>query len=97
MKIQGVINMVNKEDFFTYMSALYEEEYNDTEAYKTLKQVIRLKDKTQIKELQSLLKMNRRQRLLYRHALAANGKELTPRQLDQYLSTIEYALKNMEE
>jgi len=88
--------MVNKQDFFTYMSALYEEDYNDTEAYKTLKQVIRLKDKTQLKELKSLIGMDRRERLAYRHALAANGKELTPRQLDQYLSTIDYALKNMD-
>lgn len=88
--------MVNKQDFFTYMSMLYEEDYQDTEAYKTLKQVLRIKDKSQLKELQELTNMDKSRRLLYRHALASNGKELTPRQLDQYISMIEYALKNME-
>lgn len=88
--------MVNKQDFFTYMSALYEENYNDPEAYKTLKQVLKIKDKTQLKELKSLVGMDKYERLAYRHALAANGKEFTPRQIDQYLSMIQYALKNME-
>lgn len=88
--------MVNKQDFFTYMSMLYEEDYQDSDAYKTLKQVLRIKDKSQLQELKDLTKMDKAKRLLYRHALAANGKELTPRQLDQYLSMIEYALRNME-
>lgn len=88
--------MVNKQDFFTYMSMLYEEDYQDSDAYKTLKQVLRIKDKTQLEELKDLVKMDRPKRLLYRHALASNGKELTPRQLDQYLSMIDYALRNME-
>lgn len=88
--------MVNKQDFFTYMSELYEEDFNDVDAYKTLKQVIRIKNEDQIRELKSLSKMNPKQRLLYRHALAANGKELTPRQVDQYISTVEYALSNMD-
>jgi hypothetical protein len=88
--------MVNKQDFFTYMSELYEEDYQDSDAYKTLKQVLRIKDKTQLNELKGLLNMDKSKRLLYRHALASNGKELTPKQLDQYLSMIEYALRNME-
>ena len=88
--------MVNKQDFFTYMSMLYEEDYKDSDAYKTLKQVLRIKDKAQLQDLKELLDMDKSKRLLYRHALAANGKELTPKQLDQYLSMIEYALRNME-
>lgn len=87
--------MVNKKDFFTYMSGLYEEEYSDTETYKTLKSIIKIKDNQQIEELKNLVLMNPRQRLLYRNALAANGKELTPRQVDQYLSMVEYALSHM--
>lgn len=88
--------MVNKQDFFTYMSMLYEEDYKDSDAYKTLKQVLRIKDQSQLRELKELLDFDKSKRLLYRHALAANGKELTPRQLDQYISVIEYALRNME-
>jgi len=88
--------MINKQDFFTYMSVLYEEDYQDADAYKTLKQVLRIKDKSQIKELKDLINMDKSKRLLYRHALAANGKELTPRQVDQYISIIEYALKHIE-
>jgi hypothetical protein len=92
----GATKMVNKKDFFDYMSAVYNEEYSNIDTYRTLKKIIKLKDESQIDELKSLVLMNNRQRLLYRHAMAANGKELTPRQLDQYLTMIEYALTNME-
>lgn len=88
--------MVTKKEFFTHMSELYDEDYNDQELYKTFKSLVKIKDRGQIRELQDLTKMNAKERLLYRHALATNGKELTPRQVDQYISTIEFALANME-
>jgi hypothetical protein len=88
--------MVNKKDFFAYMSELYDEEYSDNDSYKALKSIIKVKDSSQIEELKSLVSMNTKDRLLYRYALASNGKELTPRQVDQYLSMVEYALINME-
>lgn len=88
--------MVTKQEFFAYMSALYDEDYDDTEAYKTFKSIVKLKDEKKIKELKAIVNMTKAQRLLYRHSLAANGKELTPTQLDQYISTIDYALSNID-
>lgn len=88
--------MINKKDFFAYMSELYEEDYDDNDSYKTLKSIVKVKDSEQIEELKNLVLMDNKERLLYRYALASNGKEFTPRQVDQYLSIVEYALSNME-
>lgn len=88
--------MKTKLEFFSYMSELFQEEYSDNEGYKTYKEILSLNNKGQIKEMKKLIVMDQRERLLYRHALASNGKELTPRQLDQYLTIIEYALDNRE-
>lgn len=89
--------MITKKEFFQHMSEMYEEDYQDNEGYRTFKEVVTLKNKSHLKEMQELVKMDKRHRLAYRHALAANGKELTPRQLDQYLSAIEYALSSRED
>lgn len=88
--------MITKKEFFLYMSELYEEPYTDSEAYRAYKEIINCTDKSKLRELRPLPKMKTKERLAYRHALAANGKELTPRQLDQYLSMIELALSNVE-
>lgn len=88
--------MVNKREFFEHMSELYDEDYRDDDTYKTLKKIIKVKDEEKLKELKNITVMNKRERLAYRYALAANGKELTPRQVDQYITMIEYALSNME-
>lgn len=87
--------MITKREFFLYMSELYDESYDDTETYKAYKEIVNCKNKSQLDELRDLPKMNNRQKLAYRHALATNGKELTPRQLDQYLTMIELALSDM--
>lgn len=88
--------MINKKDFFAHMSELYDEDYSDTDSYKTLKTIVKIKNETQIKELRELLDMDTDERLAYRHSLAAHGRELTPKQVDQYLSMIEYALSHMD-
>lgn len=88
--------MINKRDFFAHMSEVYEEDYNDNDTYKTLKSIIKVKDDEKLKELRNITNLNTKERLAYRHAMAANGKELTPRQVDQYITMIEYALSNME-
>lgn len=88
--------MVNKRDFFAHMSEVYDEDYKDDDTYKTLKSIMRTTDNSKITELRELILMNKKERLAYRRALAANGKELTPRQVDQYITMIEYALSNME-
>lgn len=88
--------MTTKQEFFHHMSELFEEVYDDPNGYKTYKEVSSLKNKSQIKEMKALTKMGTEQRLLYRHSLASNGRELTPRQLDQYLAIIDYALEHKE-
>jgi hypothetical protein len=88
--------MITKQEFFLHMTELFEEDYTDTEGYRTFKEISNLKNKTQIKEMRELTEMDRKTRLAYRHALAANGKELTPKQLDQYLTIIQYALDRRE-
>ena len=43
--------------------------------------------------LQMLLTLDESQRLLWRTALAESGYEMTPRQVDQYISIVELALE----
>jgi hypothetical protein len=88
--------MVTKKEFSDYMTEMYgDEDYTDL--YKSFKTFSKIKDRGQIRELKDLVKMSPQRRLVYRHALAANGKELTPKQVDQYLGTIEYALLQIDE
>jgi len=88
--------MVNKKEFFQYMSDLYSEEYKDNEGYKTLKKILKITDLDKILELEEITEFNKDQRLVYRENLANNGKELTPFQVDQYISIIDYALSHMD-
>lgn len=89
--------MINKKDFFQYMSELYEEDYKDNDTYRTLKKILKVTNEEELDDLKDITQLNPgKERLAYRHSLAANGKELTPRQLDQYISMIEYALEHME-
>ena len=88
--------MVNKRDFFAYISEIYDEDYKYDDPYKTLTRIIIVTDEEKLHALKHITVMDKRQRLAYRHAMAANGKELTPRQVDQYITMIEYALSNME-
>jgi hypothetical protein len=88
--------MVNKREFFAYMSEIYDEDYKDNDTYRTLKKILKVQDEEKIQEFKNITNLNKKQRLAYRHALAANGKELTPHQVDQYISMIEYALSLKE-
>lgn len=88
--------MITKKEFFTFMSEVYEDETIEDELYKSFKALTKVTDPRQIKELKNLVKMNSKERLIYRYSLAANGKEYTPRQVDQYLTMIEFALDNLD-
>lgn len=88
--------MINKREFFAHMSEIYEEDFNDDDVYRTLRKIIKVTDEEKLQELKNITTMNKRERLAYRYAMAANGKELTPRQVDQYITMIEYALSHME-
>lgn len=85
--------MLSKREFFLYMSTLYEEDLKDEESYRVFKQIVKMTDQDQLLEMKEITMFTKRQKVAYRNALAANGKELTPRQLDQYISMIELALE----
>lgn len=86
--------MVTKQQFFDHMTDLYGEDI-EKNLYPTFKKMMKITNKSAIRELQELITMDKKHRLAYRFALAANGKEYTPIQIDQYLSMIEYALEQM--
>ena len=88
---------ISKKDFFDYMSTLYEEKYNDQNGYKVLIDIISHRDDPKfVKKMRDIIHMTPSQRLLYRYQLAVQGKEFTPRQVDQYISLIEYALDHLD-
>lgn len=91
----GDSTMINKKEFFDHMSEIYSEEYDGNNLYRTLKSLIKIKDDQQIQNLREMVLMDHEQRLFYRSELAANGKELTPTQVDQYISMVEYALSHI--
>lgn len=76
------------------MSFLYDEDYRDEDTYAVFLEVLNMKNKSKLAEMYELTQMDKKKRLIYRYALACNGKEMTPHQLDQYLTAIEYALQN---
>jgi hypothetical protein len=86
--------MLTKKQLFDYISDKYGEPYKSNDAYEAYKEVYNLTDGIKINEMRKIVNMSPKARLLYRYALASNGKELTPKQLDQYLLAIETALLN---
>lgn len=86
--------MISKREFFQYMGTIYDEPYKDDETYEVFLSILKCTDKSQLNQLHDLTLMTRRQRLQYRYILACSGKELTPSQVDQYITTIDYALRN---
>jgi len=88
---------LTKKDFFGHMSKVYQEKFKDDDAYKTLLEIVEAagSDNHIFDELLSLTKMDKADRLLYRYQLAVNGKEMTPRQVDQYITIISYALEHI--
>lgn len=87
--------MITKKELFKYMSEIYQEKFNDSNSYVIFKEILEMTDPKQLKELAELLNMDEQQRLKYRYALSSVAlRELTPHQVDQYLSVVEYALEH---
>lgn len=88
--------MITKQDFSTYMTSKYgEEDYSYL--YKRLRSLLKVKDGAEILQLRKIVYYSQDERLQYRYRLAVEGMEFTPYQLDQYISTIEYALLHIDE
>jgi len=79
------------------MSALYEDKYRDNEAYDILVDIIkRAEDDNFLKKMKEIADMTSKEKLQYRYAMAVQGKEFTPIQIDQYISLIKYAFKYID-
>lgn len=91
------MSKLTKKDFFQHMSDVYKEKYKDNDGYETLLEIVEAAESNSkiLDELHSLTKMDKSDRLLYRYQLAVNGKEMTPRQVDQYITIISYALEHI--
>lgn len=84
-----------KKAFYEHMSKRFNTKYKSEEAYITLLDVIQSasQDDKIFMDLAELTLMNKTDRLIYRNALACEGKELTPLQVNEYLAIVEYGLE----
>lgn len=79
------------------MSNLYEENYTDSNAYKVLLEIMsNISNDDFLTKMVEMTRMNKKQRLEYRYDMAVRGKEYTPKQIDQYISMINYALDHID-
>ncbi len=87
-----------KKAFYEYMSERYDRKFKDNKAYDELLDIIvqASDSNSKMMELAELTLMSRADRLIYRNTKACEGIELTPTQVDEYLSTIEYALEHID-
>lgn len=86
--------MDTKKEFFEYMSDLIGEKYRYPHAYEVYKEIYTTTDKKILAQMYDLTQMNQNERMFYRMALACQGIELTPIQIDQFLLSIDYALRS---
>ena len=84
-----------KKAFYEYMSERYGIKYKDALSYIVFLDTIQLADQSEASfmDLAELTLMNKTDRLIYRNKMACEGTEMTPLQVDQYLSIVEYALE----
>jgi len=84
-----------KKSFYEFMSKRFKEKYKDNQGYLTLLDLIQEADKSDeaFLDLVELTMMNRTDRLIFRNKQACMGIEMTPAQVDEYISIVEYALE----
>ena len=87
-----------KKAFYEYMSLKFKRKYKDEEGYMTLLDIVSRasKDDGVMMEMAELTLMTLADRMIYRNAMAVGGIELTPTQVDEYLSIIEYGLEYID-
>ena len=90
------MSLPSKKTFFEHIRLLYGTEYCTDKGYDFLLRIINNKeDEEYMSYLQELIGMSIKQKYEYRNILAENGTELTPKQLDQKLFIIQYALNHI--
>ena len=90
-----IMKRPTKKAFYEYMSERLNTKYKSSEGYLDLLDIITVADKSEesFMDLAELTLMNKTDRLIYRNKMACLGYEMTPRQVNEYLSTVEYALE----
>ena len=86
---------MNRKIFNQTIKALYDD-IDIIEAWETYNETLMTMGtgtERDVDVLQMLLTLDESQRLLWRTALAESGYEMTPRQVDQYISIVELALE----
>jgi len=86
---------MNRKIFNQTIKALYDD-IDIIEAWETYNETLMTMGtgtERDIDVLQMLLTLDEKQRLLWRTALAESGYEMTPIQVDQYISIVELALE----
>lgn len=86
-----------KKSFYEYMSEKHNRKFDkyDSPLYDQLIEIISEASKSdqRMMDFAELTLMGKSDRLIYRHTQACKGIELTPIQVNEYLSTIEYGLE----
>lgn len=87
-----------KKSFYEYMSLKHRRKYKDEEGYITLLDIVSRasSDDAVMMEMAELTLMTMADRLIYRNAMAIGGIEMTPSQVQEYLSIIEYGLEYID-
>ncbi len=84
-----------KKAFYEYMSLKMDTKYKEQEGYEILLDVILTAESSEssFMDLVELTLMNKTDRLIYRNQQACAGTEMTPKQVDEYLSIVEFGLE----
>ena len=87
-----------KKAFYEYMSLRFKRKYKDEEGYITLLDIVSRasRDDAVMLEMAELTLMTKADRMIYRNAMAIGGIEMTPTQVDEYISIIEYGLEYID-
>ena len=90
-----IMKRPTKKAFYEYMSERLNTKYKSSEGYLDLLDIITVADKSEesYMDLAELTLMSKTDRLIYRNLMACQGKEMTPKQVDEYLIIVEYALE----
>ena len=86
---------MDKEMFLDTMRDLWGDEIDLQEAWETYSDIMitrEMGNNTDIRIMESLTIKTEQERLYWREKMAEQGIEMTPTQVDQYISIIEYAM-----
>ena len=89
--------MMSRSSFNEVMRELWQMKYEDlSEAWQTYQEAvdtINRGDKMQMEVMEALPLLDKRRRLRWRENMAIQGIEMTPIQVDQYISILELAME----